>query len=329
MNGKRTPTPPSSLKGLRGFLTKLTKGEASGAASPGGSVSGTAGTTGSAGALGAAERASLDSRASTGTGTGSFSLSSLNTTTTTNSNNNNSSINTAESRFSSLQSDLRNIQRDLEGIALEQHRHNASLHTPALQQQQQQQQPATPPLSPKLHPKSIRSMQSTDASPRMKGGSRKTHSSLDITPDTTDQSTISSETKSLKSTRSLQSVDSRTEHEYLMLLEEQGRNVLPIRSGLGITSNESLYSPASSLDRLHSNRPQSSAHSSSSISNQIHVSQKLLEETEKAILRLDLDELGEGYPDTSSLMLNEGGRLLLPSERKKLMNSSLNSLPKV
>ncbi|KAJ3019799.1 UNVERIFIED_CONTAM: hypothetical protein HDU68_010499 [Siphonaria sp. JEL0065] len=213
-----------------------------------------------------------------------------------------------------LHSNLRNINKDLEDIARMQQHHISQLSVPG-------STTPTPPISPlltplKLRSRSLRSIASSEKEREKEKGSRKTVSSFD-SPEGIDVNTpTGSESRSLKSVRSFQSVDSRTEQEYLMLLEEQGRNPLPLKSSLEI-SNESTHHSLSSSMESPTFRPQSSAtqNTSSSVQFQLGISKKLLEETERAVLCLDL---GEGYPDTSSLMLGEGGRLLLPSERKKL-----------
>ncbi|KAJ3024843.1 UNVERIFIED_CONTAM: hypothetical protein HDU68_007741 [Siphonaria sp. JEL0065] len=213
-----------------------------------------------------------------------------------------------------LRSNLRNINKDLEDIARMQQHHISQLAAPG------STSTSSPLLTPlKLRSRSLRSIASSEEREKEKS-SRNTVSSFDG-PEGIDANTpIGSESRSLKSARSFQSVDSRTEQEYLMLLEEQGRNPLPLKSSLEIPSESTHHSLSSSMESP-TFRPQSSAtQNASSVQFQLGVSKKLLEETERAVLCLDL---GEGYPNTTSLMLGEGGRLLLPSERKKLEGGDL------
>ncbi|KAJ3078825.1 hypothetical protein HDU99_000362 [Rhizoclosmatium hyalinum] len=117
--------------------------------------------------------------------------------------------------------------------------------------------------------------------------------------------------------------DTKIEQEYYALLEEQGRgNPQPLMksSGLGISVASALSPATISSNPSIEYRPPVISSAMSPVP-PLGVSKKLLEEAEKSVLAV---QLGDGYPDVSSLLVGEGGRLLLPSERKKLEGSGLS-----
>ncbi|ORY36875.1 hypothetical protein BCR33DRAFT_770074 [Rhizoclosmatium globosum] len=183
---------------------------------------------------------------------------------------------------------------------------------------------ATPPLSPLIVSQKPPSRNITIDS---RGGattttrpSRKSIASS-IGPDTTETSLYSgSDTQSLNS---FQTADTKIEQEYYALLEEQGRgNPQPLMksSGLGISVASALSPATISSNPSIEYRPPVISSAMSPVP-PLGVSKKLLEEAEKSVLAV---QLGDGYPDVSSLLVGEGGRLLLPSERKKLEGSGLS-----
>ncbi|KAJ3112024.1 hypothetical protein HK100_002472 [Physocladia obscura] len=110
-------------------------------------------------------------------------------------------------------------------------------------------------------------------------------------------------TQSLRSTRSIQSLNTpNADLEYSLLLS-QHHPILP--STRTITGDSISISTA----------PNSTLHNQ----NLLAISRKVVEDAEKSALTVNL---GDGYPDMSSLVVGEGGRLLLPSEIKKLNNKN-------
>ncbi|KAJ3061427.1 hypothetical protein HDU98_002671 [Podochytrium sp. JEL0797] len=186
----------------------------------------------------------------------------------------------ATSQANVLKTNLESIQRDLEHVAEHQQLRIMEMSTEMSSKIILNPNPTglSPAPSIKHRSKSVSSVLSVESTPKLS-----TSSSHFSTPEST----------SLRSAMSLPSLDSRTEHEYLLLLEEQGRSPLPIRNGLF--------------------RPQTA---SLSPTPRIHLSKKMLEDSEKSVLAV---HLGDGYPDASALMVDsQSGRLLLPSEAKTL-----------
>ncbi|KAJ3077146.1 hypothetical protein HDU98_007531 [Podochytrium sp. JEL0797] len=186
----------------------------------------------------------------------------------------------ATSQANLLKTNLESIQRDLEHVAEHQQLRIMEMSTEMSSKIILNPNPTglSPAPSIKHRSKSVSSVFSVESTPKLS-----TSSSHFSTPEST----------SLRSAMSLPSLDSRTEHEYLLLLEEQGRSPLPIRNGLF--------------------RPQTA---SLSPTPRIHLSKKMLEDSEKSVLAV---HLGDGYPDASALLVDsQSGRLLLPSEAKTL-----------
>ncbi|KAJ3288442.1 hypothetical protein HDU79_004840 [Rhizoclosmatium sp. JEL0117] len=183
---------------------------------------------------------------------------------------------------------------------------------------------ATPPLSPLIvsqkPPSRNITIDSRSGATTTTRPSRKSIASS-IGPDTTETSLYSgSDTQSLNS---FQTADTKIEQEYYALLEEQGRgNPQPLMksSGLGISVASALSPATISSNPSIEYRPPVISSAMSPVP-PLGVSKKLLEEAEKSVLAV---QLGDGYPDVSSLLVGEGGRLLLPSERKKLEGSGLS-----
>ncbi|KAJ3097607.1 hypothetical protein HK100_005304 [Physocladia obscura] len=106
-------------------------------------------------------------------------------------------------------------------------------------------------------------------------------------------------TQSLRSARSMQSLNTpNADLEYSLLLSQHH----PILPSARLTTGDSISISTAPNSTLYNQ-------------NVLAISRKVVEDAEKSALAVNL---GDGYPDMSSLVVGEGGRLLLPSEIKKL-----------
>ncbi|KAJ3236688.1 hypothetical protein HDU81_010547 [Chytriomyces hyalinus] len=251
----------------------------------------------------------------------------------------------SQSQANSLRSALHSIQRDLEDIAHSQQQFlNAVSMTPSASATSPYSSPVMTPIqshssfhNQQQRSKSISSNDSNSQKrknwikPSPTPGHNFVSSTLVVSaPIPTANATASSATLathsdavSIKSSRSTQSFESkRSDEDYMSRVEQQGLNALYLKAGLGGSGTSfglsASYSGRSALspEMVHGSAGRSSSASSSPIPPTTTVlTKKVVEDVEQAVLKT---QLGEGYPDTSALLVGEGGRLLLPSEVKRL-----------
>ncbi|KAJ3338567.1 hypothetical protein HDU83_008030 [Entophlyctis luteolus] len=241
---------------------------------------------------------------------------------------------------SSLRVNLRAIERDLEDIAAAQQLRLAtmSLSTSAAASssalrsapplstnifEPQQRSEATvfiPPMGARRDTRrSVMSVASDTAAAGSALAAEKPISALQQQPAQTPKSEAS---RSLRSaTLSVRSVSSRAELEYVALMEQQGQNAAPLAAPHSAMPSSSASACATVNPVTMTSISFSRAATTSILEHTMSptpllaLSRKVVEDAEKSVLAM---ELGEGYPDTRALMLGDGGRLLLPSEIKKL-----------
>ncbi|KAJ3098609.1 hypothetical protein HK100_005070 [Physocladia obscura] len=110
-------------------------------------------------------------------------------------------------------------------------------------------------------------------------------------------------TQSLRSVRSIHSLNTpNADLEYSFLLSQHH----PILPSTRLTTGDSISILTAPNSTLYNQ-------------NLLVISRKVVEDAEKSALAVNL---GDGYPDMSSLVVGESGRLLLPSEIKKLNNKN-------
>ncbi|KAJ3244429.1 hypothetical protein HDU78_010972 [Chytriomyces hyalinus] len=257
----------------------------------------------------------------------------------------------SQSQANSLRSALHSIQRDLEDIAHSQQQFiNAVSMTPSASATSPYSSPVMTPIQShsSFHNQQQRSksISSNDSSSQKRKNWIKpsptpghfVSSTLVVSaPIPTGTATTSSATLtthsdavSIKSSRSTQSFESkRSDDDYMSRVEQQGLNALYLKAGLGGSGTSfgmsASYSGRSALspEMVHGSAGRSSSASSSPVPPTSTVlTKKVVEDVEQAVLKT---QLGEGYPDTSALLVGEGGRLLLPSEVKRLGMTHGNS----
>ncbi|KAI8609471.1 hypothetical protein BC830DRAFT_1150329 [Chytriomyces sp. MP71] len=246
------------------------------------------------------------------------------------------------SQTTSLRSALQSIQRDLEDIALSQQQFLSTvsaLEDPSKQnavlQPTRPSPPISPPSTPALPSHPLHSQPNNQSHNGPTLGHHQRSKSVSSESGTkrkgwNKQSQQAGaggggDTASIKSARSMQSFDSKQsadEYHFQRQVEKDGLNDIYLKAGLSASaagyyaSPRATFSPepgVAGLGETSSGRltPTPPLQTSSG------VMRRTVEEAEAALVR-GAAQLGEGYPDTSTLMMGEGGRLLLPSEVKRM-----------